>query len=662
MSLRILRRLRSLAVVVAMVVLGVAIVQVAALVALSSTANRSSDYVMQSGTRRTLVYRTLHAAKLVQDGAPRRVLDQAVDALEAEQRSLSRATSSPETGPVYESFIVTARAIAANPRNNALLDVLESDGTHLYALFDARTQAYVAQNESLRDWFRRVALGGSLAIILAAVVSYFRIIVPNERTVRSIVDELSASEERFRSIFEHHSHAAAEVSREGQTLRVNDAMVRLSGYSRDELARLGVGNLASPEDLDMIRADIARVVDESIPLHHEAGLIRKDGTRRDVSVDLIPTQAAGHLKTATVFLQDVSELRSIERLETAQRDRLRTISLLAAAHARDVATQIQETLAFAVASLGLQVATVAMREKDLWRITYVHDGPLAVGETFPVERSFSRHIFGSRDILAIDDVTREPWKSDVASHLRWTAAIMATVFTGDEPVGVMSLATRELRSRAFDEADKDFVRVVAALIGMAIERSLNEERLREMAFFDALTALPNRARFAEELRHAIARADRIGEEIAVLYLDLDGFKEVNDRYGHDTGDTVLRVVAERLKQTVRESDVVARLGGDEFIVLELARADGEPSQTLAARIVEALAVPVALPMGEIRIGASIGIARYPVDGRTDEELLRHADASMYEAKRAGGGRVTSYHGEVQAGTNGSLLSSEGATL
>lgn len=170
------------------------------------------------------------------------------------------------------------------------------------------------------------------------------------------------------------------------------------------------------------------------------------------------------------------------------------------------------------------------------------------------------------------------------------------------------------------------------------ERKQLEERIRHLANFDNLTGLPNRTLFYDRLSQAINLAQRNRHELALLYLDLDRFKAVNDTWGHDAGDDVLKVSAERIQAQVRESDTVARIGGDEFAVILPRIASPQDAAVVAGKIVEALCAvfPLADPgRGSIEIGASVGIAIFPRDGEGMDALFKAADSAMYIAKQSG---------------------------
>jgi len=160
-----------------------------------------------------------------------------------------------------------------------------------------------------------------------------------------------------------------------------------------------------------------------------------------------------------------------------------------------------------------------------------------------------------------------------------------------------------------------------------------EETARHLAFHDPLTGLPNRALFDSRLEHGLAQASRHGWNLAVMFMDLDDFKKINDVHGHDIGDAVLKTVAERLKRMTREEDTVSRHGGDEFLYLLMEVGDAHDIAAIAEKIVNAIQSPCKLSVGELVIKPSIGIAIFPQDGVAGLELLKSADRAMYEAKR-----------------------------
>lgn len=160
-----------------------------------------------------------------------------------------------------------------------------------------------------------------------------------------------------------------------------------------------------------------------------------------------------------------------------------------------------------------------------------------------------------------------------------------------------------------------------------------EQQARHLALHDGLTSLPNRRYFQQRLGQALAEAYTQNPALAVLYIDLDDFKPINDLYGHDTGDELLKIVAARLARAVRAEDMMSRLGGDEFACLPADFRDLDQLAQLAAKLYETVSAPMKIGTLTLTVRPSIGIATCPADGRTAEALLKSADAAMYRAKR-----------------------------
>ena len=166
---------------------------------------------------------------------------------------------------------------------------------------------------------------------------------------------------------------------------------------------------------------------------------------------------------------------------------------------------------------------------------------------------------------------------------------------------------------------------------------LDEAAARHASLHDPLTGLPNRSLFENRLTLGLAQAKRYDRALAVMFLDLNEFKQINDVYGHDVGDVVLQTIAGRLKETTRQADTVSRLGGDEFVYLLAEFADLRDVLRVAQKIIQAIQTPCKLEMGTLRIQASIGIAIYPKDGDSAPALIKSADHAMFKAKRSKSG-------------------------
>lgn len=181
--------------------------------------------------------------------------------------------------------------------------------------------------------------------------------------------------------------------------------------------------------------------------------------------------------------------------------------------------------------------------------------------------------------------------------------------------------------------EKEFLKAKVGVIARLIRA---ERAIRQIAYYDPLTGVPNRQLFHDRLQVAIAHAKRQGRRLAVLFMDLDGFKQINDTYGHEMGDRLLQTVAKRLTGLLRESDTIARIGGDEFVILLPSIQQREEAEWVAQKITHSLASPFTLDEFELYLGLSAGISIYPDDGTDTKTLLKKADDTMYSVKKRGG--------------------------
>ena len=265
-------------------------------------------------------------------------------------------------------------------------------------------------------------------------------------------------------------------------------------------------------------------------------------------------------------------------------------------------------------------------------------------DDFPVTR---RVLIEQRPILIdADDPDADP------AELRYLASIgqrsmgMIPLIAAGRTVGLIEVTSS--RQRAFDRASVDLATMLAGEAAMALENARLYDEIRHQALHDGLTGLANRVLFRDRVEHAVARSRRSGGKVAVLFIDLDDFKILNDTHGHAQGDEVLVIAAKRVADALRPADTAARQGGDEFAVLIEDVIGEDDALAVATRLAEALREPISLGHAEVRIAASIGVALGDGDSTADD-LLRNADVAMYAAKGASRGGAEIFRPALREG-------------
>ncbi len=352
-------------------------------------------------------------------------------------------------------------------------------------------------------------------------------------------------------------------------------------------------------------------------------------------------------------------------LRTEELVRLRTFALSKAITARDQHNKVLQAIASYMPLNEILTLVVETTEADnpdlLCSILLLNDAGdrLVHGASGGLPVFFMKEIEGIeigeavvtcgssaylKQRVIVPDINKHPyWKgfSNLAerAHLGacWSEPLMSS---GREVLGTFTLYYKE--PKVPDEETLDKIHALSQLISLAIEKKTSEKRIRYLAFYDALTNLPNRRLLHERLDQELVLVERHRNYGALLFLDLDHFKTLNDSLGHHMGDELLIQVAERLKECVREEDTVARLGGDEFVVLLRSRDSNENSEQaldyasmIAKRILKSLYIPYTLDKYEHVVTSSIGITLFGIDNKNRDALFKQADTAMYEAKNQG---------------------------
>jgi diguanylate cyclase (GGDEF)-like protein/PAS domain S-box-containing protein len=440
---------------------------------------------------------------------------------------------------------------------------------------------------------------------LNALTRANRVLRNKVRELREAVLRLRRGEHRFRQIFDASPAVKLLIDPETEAIvDANPAAVRFYGYSRQQLTAMRIRDI---NQLSTSEVQTAMAATRKGDRHfHEFRHCLASGEIRDVEVFSGPVEMDGKVFLHSIVI-DVTDRKRTER----------QLGLMAAAventHEGIVVTDADGII--------LQV------NPAFERITG-YPAAEVVGRT-PALLKSGRHS---------GEFYRELWKTLRATG-QWTGEIWNRKKSGDAYPERITISA--IRDRA--GAITHFVGVFQDIT--EVKRS--EDALRSRAYHDPLTGLPNRSLLYDRLSKAIAHARRNEAKIAVLFLDLDRFKNVNDCLGHHVGDDLLQEVAERIKTCCREEDTVARLGGDEFtVILENVDENGETAVEVATRIISALSTPFRLLSYDVTTSTSIGIAIYPSDGRDEGTLMKNADMAMYGAKEAGRGRYRLFTPEM----------------
>jgi len=290
---------------------------------------------------------------------------------------------------------------------------------------------------------------------------------------------------------------------------------------------------------------------------------------------------------------------------------------------------------------------LCMSEEDWHDAAHRCNGPLAEGKTFQGEMILRRKD-GSPVHCAVS-------AKSVDSHDPHKGSIWINIDINARKKAELELEeTRNSLEKLMESRTQQLSQTVAELENKAIEQEKAELKIQQLAHFDPLTGLPNRLLLKDRCVQALSLADRTNQPVALMFIDLDHFKNINDSLGHQVGDEVLQALAQRLTDNVRDEDTVSRLGGDEFILL-LPNADAIGAATVADKLLQAATMPLQIRQHELTVTPSIGIAIYPKDGRDLDTLYKCADAAMYRAKEDGRNSYRFFSPELQAVSDRTLL-------
>lgn len=413
------------------------------------------------------------------------------------------------------------------------------------------------------------------------------------------IEQLRESEERYRNLFENANDIIYLHDLEGNFISINEAGARIFGYTREEALKLNVAQIVAPEQLKFALDQIKSKIAGKHSTSYEIDCLRKDGRRVSFEIN----SCVIFDNDAPVAIQGIARDITSRKLAEEERDRLYNLSndLLATIDFEGKLTHINPAW-----NKILGYEDQELLGSVILSIIHPDDEKNTMAESRKLKRGKS-----------VSFESRLRCKDGSYRWILWSSTPMVS-------------------------------EKISYAVGRDItERKQTEETLEYNALYDTLTNLPNRTQFMSHLQKAIDNFDnKTGKPFAVLFLDLDRFKIINDGLGHFIGDKLLIAIAERIRSKLRPGDIVARLGGDEFTVLIHNVADTTDAINVAERLQSSLSKPFRLDNYEVFSSASIGIAISDATRRQPEEFLRDADSAMYRAKDAGKARYEIFDHEM----------------
>lgn len=405
--------------------------------------------------------------------------------------------------------------------------------------------------------------------------------------------------------------AICVVDRNGRFVYVSAACERIFGYEQDELIGQPVMALVHPTDRARTLQAAAEIMAGEPKFNFENRYVRKDGRVVHISWSARWSQTY-QLRVAVA--RDITERKNAELRQQA------IFAISEAAHGAEDLLELFKCVHMLIGQwLPALNFSVALCDQDQGTIS------------FPYHIDDHKHLQLTEVRVLSEEVIRSGQavlRCGEASS-SWLCVPLVT------PSGIIGalVVKSSLGDERYSESHKELLQFVSTQVAAAIERKQLINRLQFLAQYDALTQLPNREFFYERLKSALARAQREQACLAVLFIDLDHFKAVNDNYGHAIGDALLQQIAQRLKQSVRESDTVARMSGDEFVLILESLRQPEDASIVAEKIRQNLSQPLLIEGQTLSIFPSIGFAVYPDHGEQFRQLLCHADTAMYRDKK-----------------------------
>jgi diguanylate cyclase (GGDEF)-like protein/PAS domain S-box-containing protein len=547
-----------------------------------------------------------------------------------------------------------ARAFDAPAREHFLREVPLSTGGRRWTLrFEGATSDYMTPADRALPW---VLLFGGI-VVSALLAGLVRSLASSRERAQElavkITEDLRKSEARLveaqrltQAMIEALPNPIFFKDTDGRYLGVNKAWERFFGLSREAFVGKTVfdlypGDRGLAERMDALDRELWRSPGSQ---QYEAVIATSDGARHDaLYYKATYARADGVVAGLVGTIIDISDRKQSERRQTMEHAITRVL-----ADAQDLGEAIPRIIQTICETMGwhygdryaYDAEAGLLRRQEMWCIDQPEIRAFATSAMHravkpdPEGIGIVRRTYATASPLWVSDVTKTQLKRrELIERAGLHGAFAFPLVANNQVLGVMEFFHRDVR-----EPDAMLLQIAESIgrqIGQFIVRMQAEEAVKFVAMHDSLTQLPNRMMFNQRLEHAIGDAERKGGSLAVMFIDLDRFKIINDTLGHESGDLLLREVAQRITDNLRSGDTVARLGGDEFVVLLEEAADLAAIGRVAEKLIAALTANYAIAGREVHVTASIGISSFPGDAQDMRSLLKYADIAMYRAKEQG---------------------------
>jgi diguanylate cyclase (GGDEF)-like protein/PAS domain S-box-containing protein len=555
------------------------------------------------------------------------------------------ATMSLASYTMMHEEISNLRIVGKTPIIMRLTLFVDSDEPMLHRVIN-KALRHISDQEILeinRKWFvqpyvERIDYSLTLAITLVSLLALAVVIYWNRR-LKSLTKALINTSTRYQTLTESTQDGFWMLDAAGNILEVNQTYCELSGYSEAELVTMHISDVEIIESPEKTKQHVQHIIEHGSDLFTTR--------HRKKNGEIFPVQVSVSYKAIEggrffALVRDITDQVTEDELYRLRQE----LSRLVFESSKE--TLLQTALDAAEAMTQSEIGFFHFIEDDenavslqVWSTNTLQNMCFAEGNSmhYPISQAgVWVDCVHERAPVIYNDYESLPHKKGLPEgHAPLTRFISVPIMRNNRIKAIVGVGNKHID---YSEKESALVEKIGSMAFELHEQQQAQQQIELLAYHDPLTQLPNRTLLTDRMHQALAMTRRNDKLLAVCYLDLDGFKPINDRYGHELGDALLKQLAQRLKHQLREGDTVARLGGDEFVVVLTGLTSLPECEEIVQRTLDTVIIPFEINDHLLRVSASIGVTIFPNDESDTDSLLRHADQAMYQAKTEGN---SSYH-------------------